>query len=85
MVQTAKEIYRQNGLKTFYRASFPAITSQMFSTSSKFVFYRKLEDLQLPYTNKVTNGIIGGVASSLVTHPIDAIKIHLQMNKSFKK
>lgn len=83
IIETANEIYRRNGLKSFYKASVPAISSQMFSTSSKFVFYRKLEDLQLPHSNKIVNGIIGGVASSLLTHPLDAVKVHLQMNTSF--
>jgi len=83
IASTVKYMYRQNGIITFYQASLPAIGSQMFSTSTKYVFYRKFEDLQLPYTNKVTNGIMGGMISSAFTHPVDVVKVHWQMNDSY--
>ena len=83
-VESAKKIYITSGIKGFYKASVPAIMSQMFSTSSKYAFYRKLEDMQLPYTNKIVNGVLGGIMSTLFTHPIDVIKIHWQMGDSLK-
>jgi intracellular septation protein A len=71
-------LYAQGGIRAFYRASAPAVFSQMISTSSKYTFYRKLETI--PWmTNKMVNGLIGGILSSLITHPIDFVKIHWQM------
>lgn len=42
--QTFKNIYHTGGLCAFYKASPPAIASQVFSTSSKFFLYRYFED-----------------------------------------
>lgn len=83
IISTAKEMYKSRGLRSFYQASFPAIFSQMISTSSKWVIYRHLEDQHYQYSNSIFNGVISGISSSLVTHPIDTIKIHLQMRKPF--
>jgi len=77
MKEVVRMIYNQNGIKGFYNASFPAITSQIISTSSKYTFYRFLEDnFENP---RVVNGLISGITSSLLTHPVDFLKIHLQM------
>ena len=81
--QTIKSIYRTSGIKAFYAASVPAISSQVLSTSSKYVLYRHFEDQHFSYSNKMFNGMISGIMSSLITHPIDSIKIHFQMNTSF--
>ena len=70
------------GIKSFYKASFPAIFSQIFSTSSKYVLYRYIDNNQFT-TNKFLNGMIAGITSSLFTHPMDIVKIHMQMNKKF--
>jgi hypothetical protein len=80
---TIKDIYNKNGFKGFYKASFPAIGSQMISTSSKYVFYRYLEDLKLENSNKFFNGVIAGLTSTIITHPLDSVRIHQQMQKSF--
>lgn len=57
---------------------------QVFSTSSKYFLYRYFEDQNWKYSNKVIYAIAGGgVITSLISHPVDAIKIHLQMNTSF--
>lgn len=84
MLQTMKHIYNQGGIQAFYRASPAAIMSQIFSTSSKYFLYRWFENQNILYSNKVFNGLMSGIISSLLTHPIDTIKIHLQMNASFK-
>ncbi|AGF84956.1 carrier protein [Moumouvirus goulette] len=85
MNQCLQNIYKNGGIKAFYRASLPAITSQIFSTSSKYFLYRYFEVCDFTYSNKILNGICAGVLTSLMTHPIDTIKIHLQMNTSFTK
>lgn len=85
IVKTAKNIYAKSGLSGFYKASVPAILSQMFSTSTKYTFYKKLEDAKIPHTNSVMNGLLSGILSSVFTHPIDVVKIHWQMNDGVKK
>ena len=78
---TALQIYKKEGLPGFYKASVPAILSQTFSTSSKYVLYRYLEEKQ--YAGKMINGMVSGLISSLFTHPIDSVKIHWQMRTPF--
>nr|QZX42720.1 mitochondrial carrier [Mimivirus sp.] len=84
MYQTIKHIYNQGGIQAFYRASPAAIMSQIFSTSSKYFLYKWFEKQNIPYSNKILNGLMSGIISSLLTHPIDTIKIHLQMNANLK-
>lgn len=81
IIGSAKDIYAKHKLMGFYKSSTAAIFSQMISTSFKYTIYRHLEDNK--YNNKVANGIISGVMTSMITHPIDVIKIHRQMNASF--
>lgn len=85
ITNTIKIMYNNGGLKSFYRASYPAIGSQVFSTTSKYFLYKYLENTNYPYSNKFLNGLISGLSVSLVTHPIDFIKIHWQMNTSIIK
>ena len=83
IIKTANDMYMRGGIKSFYVASLPAISSQVFSTSSKYVFYKYLEGKQYQHSNKVLNGMIAGLLSSIMTHPIDSIKIHMQMKTPF--
>jgi hypothetical protein len=82
ILQTIQTMYKNNGLKIFYSASFPAISSQIISTSSKFVIYKYLDTNNIITHNKWANGFISGILSSLITHPIDVFKIHWQMKKN---
>lgn len=82
ITKTMKDIYRIGGLKAYFSASVPAISSHVFAVSSRYVFYRKLQDLQLSYTNNFINGTISGLVSSLFTHPMDVARIHIQMQDS---
>lgn len=81
ILETIKKIYNKDGIIGFYRASLPTISSQVVSTSSKFMLYRWFENSNLPYTNKIVNGVLAGITSTLFTHPLDYIKVHWQMNK----
>lgn len=76
-----RSIYQRGGLAAFYKASLPAIGSQVFSTSSKYVGYRWL-DKNFNFYAPV-NGLISGLVTSLVTHPIDSVKIYWQMGDKF--
>ena len=81
IIGTFRDILKTEGFKGFYNASVPAILSQTFSTSSKYVMYRYFEEKK--YANKMINGMASGFFSSLVTHPIDSLKIHWQMRTPF--
>ncbi len=83
--ETIVHMYNNGGIKSFYRASYPAIGSQVFSTTSKFFLYKYLENSNYPYSNKFSNGLISGITVSLMTHPIDFVKIHWQMNNTIIK
>jgi hypothetical protein len=75
-----KSIYDKHGIKGFYNSSLWAVSSQIFSTTTKYVFYRYLQE-DVP--NRFLAGGISGFLSSLLTHPLDVIKVHGQMHKSF--
>lgn len=77
---TITNMYRNHGIKGFYKASIPSIGGQALSTSSKYTLYRYFESHNHLLPNKVFNAVLAGILSSLVTHPIDAIKVHKQMN-----
>jgi hypothetical protein len=72
-----QKIYANGGVASFYRASLPALCAQVFSTSAKYALYRAID-----IDNKVAKGVVSGVLVSLVTHPIDVVKIHWQMRTS---
>lgn len=82
---TAQAILRRDGLRGFYKASLPATLAQVLSTTSKYTLYQKLESVthNTPYYNRFLNGLTAGVISSLMTHPLDIIKVHMQMNTRF--
>jgi hypothetical protein len=82
IMKTIQTMYKNNGIKVFYSASIPAISSQILSTSSKFAIYKYLDTHNIVIQNKLANGFIAGILSSLITHPIDVFKIHWQMHKS---
>jgi hypothetical protein len=82
IISTTKEVYNRAGIRGFYAASYPAIAGQMFSTASKYTIYRYLDThINYPIKNKFLNGMTAGIISSLVTHPLDVIKIHVQMSR----
>jgi len=78
IIPMTKELYNIGGIKAFYRASFPAIFGQIFSTTTKYTLYKYF---QAKYDNKLISGATSGIISSFFTHPIDVIRIHWQMNE----
>jgi len=85
---TIKKIYRDRGIKGFYDAKYTAILSQTISTVSKFGFYHIIKDYRKTQNNDLLNnsinGALGGIAGSLICHPIDVLKNYQQRNnKSF--
>jgi len=84
-----RDMYTKEGVRAFYRASGPAVVAQMFTTSCKFTMYRSLQSSGVSlgsnlYLNNVLYGCISGVLSSLITHPMDVMKIYLQMGKGIR-
>ena len=80
IINTIKKIYHKSGIKGFYSASYPAIGGQIISSASKYTLYNGLTEF-IP--NVFLAGAISGFLSSLITHPIDVIKIYQQMNTPF--
>lgn len=81
--ECVRHIYKSKGLRGFVDASLPAVGAQIISTSSKFFLYRNLQS----YNNsdkspwiRFLNGASSGILSSLITHPMDVVRIHIQMN-----
>ena len=75
--EAIRYIWQNYGLKGFYRASVPAVAAQIFSTASKYHFYRYLEDKdnnEKTHLRSIKNGIISGIGVSLVTHPLDVVR-----------
>lgn len=77
--QSVSYIYQRNGLFGFYRASSPAIVSQMVSMTFKYTLYRHFVDKISPTTpqsgnsvwHRMKSGLFSGMLSSIFTHPID--------------
>lgn len=85
---TIKNIYNTNGLSGFFKASSPAIISQVLSTSIKLSLYEKIKKHrkteQKDFLNNSLNGIVSGILGSLITHPIDTWKVFRQQSQSYK-
>ena len=85
IISTIKHIFNRGGIRGFYSASYPAIFGQMISTSTKYTLYRYFNQYNdnKSMFKSFLNGLCAGICSSLITHPLDTVKIHLQMNKAF--
>lgn len=85
--QTINQIIKNSGYKGFIQASYPAILSQVISTSTKYSFYtlikekRKTESSDL--ISNSLNGMLGGLLGSIFSHPVDVWKNYLQRNEKF--
>jgi hypothetical protein len=75
-----RNIWAQHGLRGFYNSSGWAMASQVLSTSAKYTWYQTLTDY---VPNKFVAGGMAGVMASIMTHPVDVIKIHQQMHTPF--
>jgi hypothetical protein len=81
--QIIKTAYINHGIRWFYSSKFSAIGGQVLSTTSKYTLYNYLSTNNPiksdKYLHNVTNGIIVNILTSLITHPLDYIKINKQM------
>jgi hypothetical protein len=86
IIDTIKTIHRNGGIRSFYTASYPAIGSQIVSTSTKYTLYRHLNTKYNKDKKFILSCIVGctsGLTSSLITHPLDTVRVHLQMKTPF--
>ncbi len=75
-----RQIWAHHGFRGFYNSSWIAMSSQVLSTTSKYTWYNVLKH-QVP--NKFVAGGIAGALASVITHPLDVIKVHQQMHTPF--
>lgn len=85
-LDTIKKINREKGLMGFYSASIPSVMSQCISSSTKYSFYKFLNNFRKTekndYLNQSINGVIGGIGGSLFSHPFDVWKNYKQRNEN---
>jgi hypothetical protein len=85
--QTINQIIKNSGYKGFIQASYPAILSQVISTSTKYSFYTLLKEKRKTESSDLIsnslNGMLGGLLGSIFSHPIDVWKNYLQRNEKF--
>lgn len=83
VLAAVRTIVDKEGSRAFFRASGIAVTTQVFSTASKFTLYSWLQEqynADRHLARNVLHGIASGWLSCIVTHPLDVWKIHMQMN-----
>ena len=56
-----ENIYKNQGIRGFFQASTPAILSQVVSTSSKFSFYRYIQDKRKTKREDIWNNAFNGM------------------------
>lgn len=81
--ETCKSIHNLSGFIGFYNSSFFALVSQILSTTIKYTLYQNFKGSKTGNLDKVISGLCAGICSSIITHPVDVLKIHYQMNASF--
>lgn len=81
-VQIITHLYQTKGISGFFQASTPAIISQVLSTSSKYYLYHAIKDYRQTADSDIVsnsiNGGLGGLGGSVLSHPFDVWKNHLQ-------
>jgi hypothetical protein len=78
-------VYSNVGVKGFFKASIPAVSSQILACSSKYYLYRYYErqlvgsfEEHTDIKYKMVCGLLSGITATMITHPIDFCKIKLQ-------
>ena len=81
MIDVFKHIYQTNGLRGFYNASYVASSTQIIATSLKYTSYQFLKKYNNSNTflSNAINGVVANISVSLVTHPLDVVRINQQL------
>ncbi len=84
-----KYIYNQHGIYGFYNSCLPAIGSQIISSTTKYTFYRKIQDIRKTNESDIKNNMINGATSGIIggflSHPFDVMKVLKQNNQCITK
>ena len=85
LYDTISEIYNSRGIIGFYKASIPAFSAQVFSSTSKIYLYTYFTNTETLKDYYKTSGILSAILTSIVTHPIDICRITLQNGYTLDK
>lgn len=80
---TIQQIYAKHGIRGFYMSSRASLCAQTVSTSSKYVLYNFFKSLN-PGTSSVIHGICSGICASVLSHPLEVIKIYQQRSQCLR-
>ena len=81
-----KMIYKENGMKGFYRGFIPTIVKESTTYGMRFFIYtttyKKLDEEKVPLVlNALGSSALAGFISSFLNNPIDVIQTRKQMPK----
>lgn len=81
-INSVKKIYNSHGWKSFYNASFPAVSAQIFSSTYKLTMFNYLKTKYNIVDSKklIYIGIFTSLTCIFFTHPMDYFRIMLQNN-----
>lgn len=82
IVNSTKKIYGNNGMVSFYNASIPAVSAQIFSSTYKLTLFNYLKtkyNISEP-KKLIYIGIFTSLTCIFFTHPMDYCRIMLQNN-----
>lgn len=84
----ANDIYYHKGIKGFYNAVLPAMTSKMVSSGVKYALYSELKYYRNTQNKNLSdnmiNGCIVGFVSPIFIHPIEVISARMQNFQKFE-
>lgn len=80
IAQVTTNLWTNYGYRGFYNSTTIALSSQIFAVTSRYVLYRHINT---KVDNLMLSGLCSGILTSLVTHPLDVLKVHMQMNTTF--
>ncbi len=82
-----KDIYKKRGVYGFYNASLYSSIAQLTSITTKYTLYEAFKKYRdgdnNSYMTNILCGLTSGIIGSLLTHPLDVLKIHKQINQPF--
>lgn len=78
------------GLAGFFRASAPAVSAQVLTSTSKLILYRDLQRARAERgwtsgssdADNVACAVAAGLATAVVTHPLDVLRVKLQTHQT---
>lgn len=88
-----KEIYKRNGIKSFYNATWASSCSQISSLTIKYTTYENIKRMrnknkEFPINNFVENcsiSILSSWCASIFHHPFDVARIHTQRGDKIRE